>query len=108
MINRTTLLNSASALALLAGASFHIQPVAAMTIGFDDLTDASGGFGGTPIASGYNGLTWTNWNVLNTADFTTNFGPSGATPGTVSAPTSPTIPMAARRFSAVRLLVRLP
>jgi len=86
MINRTTLLNSASALALLAGASFHIQPVAAMTIGFDDLTDASGGFGGTPIGSGYNGLTWTNWNVLNTADFTTNFGPSGATPGTVSAP----------------------
>ena len=47
MINRTTLLNSASALALLAGASFHIQPVAAMTIGFDDLTDGSGGFGGT-------------------------------------------------------------
>jgi hypothetical protein len=90
MINRTTLLNSASALALLAGASFYIQPAAALTIGFDDLTDNGTG---TPIASPYQGLNWTNWYVLNTPDFTNNIGggwfgvgPNGAAAGTVSQP----------------------
>jgi hypothetical protein len=89
MINRATLLNGASALALLAGASFYIHPAVALTITFDDLTDTSLGFGGTAIANGYQGLNWTNWNVLNTALFTTNFLgglPSGALPGTVSPP----------------------
>ena len=86
MINRPTLLNSAPALALLAGASLYVQPAAATLITFDDLTDTSGGFGGTPIANGYQGLNWTNWNVLNTAGFTTNFGPNGGQSGTVSPP----------------------
>jgi hypothetical protein len=87
MINRTILFNGASALVLLAGASLYVQPaVAAMTITFDDLTDTSGGFGGTPIANGYQGLNWSNWNVLNTAGFTSNFGSNGAQPGTVSPP----------------------
>jgi hypothetical protein len=84
MINRIKLLNSVSALALLAEVSFSTQPAAALTITFDDLADTSAGFGGTPIANGYQGLNWTNWNTLNTADFTANFGPNGAQPGTVS------------------------
>jgi hypothetical protein len=86
MINRATLFNGASALALLAGASFYIHPAVALTITFDDLTDTSLGFGGTTIANGYQGLNWTNWNVLNTAYFAANFGPNGAQPGTVSPP----------------------
>jgi hypothetical protein len=82
-------LTAASALALFAGAAFFIQPAAALTITFDDLADTSGGLGGAPIPNGYQGLNWTNWNVLNTALFTTNFlggNPSGALPGTVSPP----------------------
>jgi hypothetical protein len=84
--NRARLLNRVCALALLAGASFYVQPAVALTTGFDDLTDTSAGFGGTPIANGYQGLNWTNWSVLNTADAAAIFGPSGATPGTVSTP----------------------
>jgi hypothetical protein len=74
---------------LLAGASIYIHPAVALTITFDDLTDTSLGFGGTAIANGYQGLNWTNWSVLNTALFATNFLsglPSGALPGTVSPP----------------------
>jgi hypothetical protein len=69
--------------ALLAGLNFYTHIARATTIGFDDLTD---NWFGTPITNGYQGLNWTNWSVLNTADFTTFFGPSGATPGTVSPP----------------------
>jgi hypothetical protein len=89
MINRAALFNGASALVLLAGASIYIHPAVALTITFDDLTDTSLGFGGTAIANGYQGLNWTNWSVLNTALFATNFLsglPSGALPGTVSPP----------------------
>jgi hypothetical protein len=89
MINRTTLLNSASALVLLAGASFYVQPAMALTITFDDLTDTSAGFGGTMIPNGYQGLNWTNWYVLNTPAFTVNANgglPNGALNGTVSLP----------------------
>lgn len=50
---------------------------------FDDLSDSGSG---TPIASPYHGLNWTNFYVLNTPDFTTNFGPSGYANGTVSGP----------------------
>jgi hypothetical protein len=75
--------NGIPALALLVGAGFYIQPAAALTIGFDDLTD--NGFG-TPIANGYQGLNWVGWQVLNTPDFTTNVGPNGAAAGTVSPP----------------------
>ena len=81
--------SGAAALALFAGAGVLIQPAAALTITFDDVADTSGGFGGTPIPNGYQGLNWTNWNLLNTALFTTNFlggAPSGALPGTVSPP----------------------
>jgi hypothetical protein len=86
---RHTLVNGAFALTLFAGASVLVQPATATTITFDDLTDTSGGFGGTPIPNGYQGLNWTNWSVLNTGLFTTNFlggNPSGALPGTVSPP----------------------
>ena len=83
MTHRNRLLNGASVVALLAGLSFYTHTAGATTIGFDDLTDA--GFG-TPITNGYQGLNWTNWSVLNTAAFTSFFGPSGATPGTVSPP----------------------
>ena len=89
MIYRTMLLGGASALGLFAGAALLIQPAAALTITFDDLTDTSAGFGGTPIPNGYQGLNWTNWNVLNTAEFTTNANaglPNGAQNGTVSPP----------------------
>lgn len=85
MVNRT-LFNLAIALGLFGGASLLGQPAAALTIAFDDLTDTSFGFGGTPIANGYQGLNWVNWNVLNTTDAQSIFGPSGATPGTVSLP----------------------
>lgn len=70
--------------ALLAG--LYIFPAAALTITFDDLTDTSAGFGGTPIPDAYQGLIWTNWNVLDTADATNIFGPSGAAAGTVTPP----------------------
>ena len=86
MIYPKIVLSSATALALLAGMGFLIQPAAATTITFDDLTDVSGGFGGTPIPNGYQGLNWTNWNVLNTTDFTANVGANGAQAGTVSPP----------------------
>lgn len=86
MMNRRSLpvVISALALTLLAGAS--LQPAAALTITFDDLSDTSGGFGGTSIVNGYQGLNWTNWNVLNTADATSIFGANGAAAGTVSPP----------------------
>lgn len=83
MIHRNRLLNGASVVALLAVLNFYTHTASATTIGFDDLTD--NGFG-TPIANGYQGLNWTNWSVLDTAAFTSFFGPSGATPGTVSPP----------------------
>jgi len=72
-----------SALALLAGLSFYVQPVAATTITFDDLSD--NGLG-TAIVNGYQGLNWTNWFVLNTPLFTAQVGPNGAAAGTVSPP----------------------
>ena len=65
--------------ALLIGAS----PVQAGLITFDDLTD--NGFG-TPIANGYQGLNWANFQVQNTTLFTLFFGPNGAINGTVSPP----------------------
>ena len=86
MIHRNRLLNGASALALLAGLGFYTHTAAATIIGFDDLTDTSLGFGGTPIANGYQGFNWTNWNVLNGADSVGAFGPNGAAAGTVSPP----------------------
>jgi hypothetical protein len=52
----------------------------ATTITFDDLTDNGGG---TPIANGYQGLNWTNFDVLNTSLYST---PSGYQNNTVSAP----------------------
>jgi hypothetical protein len=80
------LLGSVSALAAALLASLHIQPAAALTITFDDLTDTSGGFGGTPIANGYQGSNWINWNVLDSFDSESIFGPNGAVAGTVSVP----------------------
>jgi hypothetical protein len=80
------LLHRVIGLGLLAGASLLGQPAAALTITFDDLTDTSNGFGGTPIANGYQGLNWVNWNVLNTPDAAGIFGPNGATAGTASQP----------------------
>ena len=65
--------------ALLIGAS----PVQAGLITFDDLSD--NGFG-TPIANGYQGLNWANFQVQNTTLFTLFFGPNGAINGTVSPP----------------------
>ncbi len=71
------------ALILLAGVSSYTQSAAAITITFDDLSDNGVG---TPIANGYQGFNWTNWEVVNTPAFTSIFGPNGAAPGTVSAP----------------------
>lgn len=85
MVNHI-LLDRVFVLGLVAGASLLGQPAAALTITFDDLIDTSNGFGGTPIANGYQGLNWVNWNVLNTADAATIFGPNGAMAGTVSQP----------------------
>jgi hypothetical protein len=51
----------------------------AETITFDDLTDNGNG---TPIANGYQGLNWTNFDVLDTAVYGIN--PSGYQAGTVS------------------------
>jgi hypothetical protein len=65
MINRTALLNGVPGLAVLTGTSCYIQPAAAAMPGLDDLIDTSGGLGGTPIANGDFGLTWTDCNVLN-------------------------------------------
>jgi hypothetical protein len=67
------------AVASLIGAS----PVQAGVVTFDDLSD--NGFG-TPIANGYQGLNWINFQVLNTPLFTVFFGPNGAADGTVSPP----------------------
>jgi hypothetical protein len=83
MTNRALPLYFTAALALLAGLSLYARTAAASLITFDDLTD--NGFG-TPIANGYQGLNWTNWQVLNTPLFTANVGPNGAAAGTVSAP----------------------
>ncbi len=80
---RGILLKSVSVLALCAGAGHFCQSAAAALITFDDLSD---GGTGTAIADGYQGMNWTNWFVLNTPDFTSIFGPNGATAGTVSAP----------------------
>jgi hypothetical protein len=77
---------SLSAFAAALSASLCIQPAAAVTITFDDLNDTSAGFGGTPIANGYQGLNWTNWNVLDSFDSESVFGPNGAVAGTVSIP----------------------
>jgi hypothetical protein len=78
----------ASVCALVAAllASLYAQPAAALMITFDDLTDISAGFGGTQIVNGYQGLNWTNWNVLNSFDSESIFGPNGAVAGTVSVP----------------------
>jgi hypothetical protein len=83
MTDRSMFLNCVAALALLAGASPYVQPVAAATITFDDLSD--NGLG-TPIANGYQGLSWANWFVLDTPLFTAQVGPNGAATGTVSPP----------------------
>jgi hypothetical protein len=65
--------------ALLIGAS----PVQAGVITFDDLSDNGTG---TPIANGYQGLNWANFQVQNTPLFTIFVGPNGAANGTVSSP----------------------
>ncbi len=83
MIYRVVLSCGAWALALLVGPGFSFQPAAAVTIGFDDLSDNGNG---TLIANGYQGLNWTNWYVLNTPNFFNNVGPNGATGGTTSQP----------------------
>jgi hypothetical protein len=58
--------------------------VEAQTITFDEL--GNDGSSGTPIPDGYEGLDWTNFDVLNTPDYTVNFGPNGYANGTVSNP----------------------
>jgi len=77
MTDRSMFLNCVAALVLVAGVSFYVQPVAATTITFDDLSD--NGFG-TAIVNGYQGLNWTNWFALNTPLFTAQAGPNGAEP----------------------------
>jgi hypothetical protein len=83
MTDRSMFLNCVAALVLVAGVSFYVQPVAATTITFDDLSD--NGFG-TAIVNGYQGLNWTNWFALNTPLFTAQAGPNGAAAGTVTPP----------------------
>jgi hypothetical protein len=83
MIHTNTFRNCVAALTLFAGISFYVQPVAATTITFDDLSD--NGLG-TAIANGYQGLNWTNWFVLNTPAFTPLVGPNGAAAGTITPP----------------------
>jgi len=82
-MHRDIPLNYIAALALLAGASFYCPSASATTITFDDLSDEGSG---TPIANGYQGLSWTNWFVLNTPAFTLGSGPNGFAAGTVSSP----------------------
>ena len=82
-MHRDILLNYIAALALLAGASFSSQSAAATTITFDDLSDNGSG---TLIANGYQGLSWTNWFVLNTPALTLGSGSNGFAAGTVSPP----------------------
>ena len=65
----------------LVAVAIGASPVQAGVITFDDLSD--NGFG-TPIANGYQGLNWINFQVLNTPLFTLFFGPNGAANGTVS------------------------
>ena len=55
----------------------------ASTINFDDLAD--NGFG-TSIASGYQGLSWTNFGVVNAQLYTNMFGASGYATAMTSAP----------------------
>jgi hypothetical protein len=69
---------------ILVLASFLFKPsnaFAQTTITFDDLTDNGGG---TAIANGYHGLNWSNFYVLNTADYSGSVGENGYTNGTVS------------------------
>ena len=110
MIYPKIVLSSATALALLAGMGFLIHPAAATTITFDDLTDTSGGIPEVArIPNGYQGLNWTNWNVLNTADFTTNVGANGAQAGTVEPrPMSPTTCLVTWQYSATTRLPSTP
>jgi hypothetical protein len=71
---------------ILVLALFLFKPSSAFaqtTITFDDLTDNGGG---TVIANGYHGLNWSNFYVVNTADYYASQGTNGYTNGTVSGP----------------------
>jgi hypothetical protein len=96
MTDRSMFLNCVAALALLAGASPYVQPVAAATITFDDLSD--NGLG-TPIANGYQGLSWANWFVLDTPLFTARSAQTARQPALLAPPTSPSTALAIWRFS---------